>query len=638
MEAFDTASFQKLEVALRCGVISRHRAILGRTISFWNDTFGASKDLDYSEDFRKMIFRLTFIVDISLPGTLASQHDSSIEIDSFNFVDTPVDPDCLKGSALDVGPSVKAPFAVSTNKNTSLLASRTLTKNVEQLTADSHGNVLKKRAAKTTPRLRHDDSQIQFAAIESPPGQDQAIGSQLLTARQKEVRERQDRESSTMFPDLHLGSEPGSYEPATQYRRHQGSARPSGQENQKPSTSNSSPALAKLTSTEPLLNSSPTPSGPRTARQAASELARPLPQDYHHEEIDTLREDIPSSPPVPLPKRRYLSKKSKSDSAKAKAPNFEGTGLSAQDTNASAMQTRRSSRLGEKDSASPVELTGVQAADEAADIDFEDIKHRALGAQPNAPVPPASEDDESLITSQIAMEIQRAASLNASSFSEDTTQQASGRSGNEEATAGPDAKLPKKRGLKRKYPLQPTTSQASQPADEEVLDCIIVSSSASKSRGSPKPVAVGVSTRGRKKRVLKEGIAVVKTGESQSPRPAKRARLSSVDVDDNIVLTSDPVKPLEQGSSQGIPASEVVDTSGPALEAHVPTDEGSIVIEEGEASTTPPKTTVTEEGAKRSLLREAEGWLERVKQGVRPAERMPLMRTFTEMMRLAMAE
>ena len=61
-----------------------------------------------------------------------------------------------------------------------------------------------RRGVKTTPkaRLRHDDSQIQFAAIESSPLQPEPVESQFLTGRQKEIRERQGREAAAMFPEI----------------------------------------------------------------------------------------------------------------------------------------------------------------------------------------------------------------------------------------------------------------------------------------------------------------------------------------------------------------------------------------------------------------------------------------------------
>jgi hypothetical protein len=61
----------------------------------------------------------------------------------------------------------------------------------------------KRKVAKKnlTPRLRHDDSQVQFAAIDSSPLADAVLDSQLLTDRQREVKERQ-RETGAMFANI----------------------------------------------------------------------------------------------------------------------------------------------------------------------------------------------------------------------------------------------------------------------------------------------------------------------------------------------------------------------------------------------------------------------------------------------------
>jgi len=52
-----------------------------------------------------------------------------------------------------------------------------------------------------TPKFKHNDSQIEFAAIESSPLADAVLDSQLLTDRQREVKERQQAES-VLFPIL----------------------------------------------------------------------------------------------------------------------------------------------------------------------------------------------------------------------------------------------------------------------------------------------------------------------------------------------------------------------------------------------------------------------------------------------------
>ena len=69
-----------------------------------------------------------------------------------------------------------------------------------------------KRAVKTTPkeRLRHEDPQIRFAAVESSPLAPEAVDSQHLTDRQKEVKERQTSEAAAMFPEIRSTSRSSS--------------------------------------------------------------------------------------------------------------------------------------------------------------------------------------------------------------------------------------------------------------------------------------------------------------------------------------------------------------------------------------------------------------------------------------------
>ena len=123
-----------------------------------------------------------------------------------------------------------------------------------------------RRGVKTTPkaRLRHDDSQIQFAAIDSSPLQPEPAVSQYLTDRQKEVKERQGREAAAMFPEIR--SSPRS------------ASRPADHDLPKlvfKSTQHSAPNLAMDEETSPtylpdalmndFLGSSPTPSSKKSS-------------------------------------------------------------------------------------------------------------------------------------------------------------------------------------------------------------------------------------------------------------------------------------------------------------------------------------------------------------------------------------
>ena len=58
------------------------------------------------------------------------------------------------------------------------------------------------------PRIRHDNSQIEFASIDSSPSILKAFDSQLLTERQKEVKERQSDEAGTLFRDISSSNGP----------------------------------------------------------------------------------------------------------------------------------------------------------------------------------------------------------------------------------------------------------------------------------------------------------------------------------------------------------------------------------------------------------------------------------------------
>lgn len=62
----------------------------------------------------------------------------------------------------------------------------------------------KEKSTKTPPKaeLRHDNSQIQFAAIESSPIEMYDLDLQRLTERQKEVKERQSRDVAVLFPQM----------------------------------------------------------------------------------------------------------------------------------------------------------------------------------------------------------------------------------------------------------------------------------------------------------------------------------------------------------------------------------------------------------------------------------------------------
>ncbi|KAL7939179.1 Rap1-interacting factor 1 N terminal domain-containing protein [Trichoderma chlorosporum] len=132
----------------------------------------------------------------------------------------------------------------------------------------------------STPKLRHDDSQVKFTLVasSSPVPED---GSQHLTERQKEVRERQ-RENENIYTDLRTSSPPPPKEDAPKPMK----TLPTADDQARETTPR------RATSYDNLVTSTPTP------RRG---------QPVHLDDTDP-----PSSPPVPRPNPLLSEIKSRS--------------------------------------------------------------------------------------------------------------------------------------------------------------------------------------------------------------------------------------------------------------------------------------------------------------------------------------
>ena len=149
---------------------------------------------------------------------------------------------------------------------------------------------------RTTPtaRLRHDDSQILFAAIESSPLAPGVMDSQLLTDKQKEVKERQHEEAGAMFANLRSSPRPAPTRATVDVRSTDGRL---------PEVLNEEPISPILPLQNEImdsfLGSSPTPrsregqviEGVQTTRSHSPSLIR------NSGVADEQTTDIPSSPP-----------------------------------------------------------------------------------------------------------------------------------------------------------------------------------------------------------------------------------------------------------------------------------------------------------------------------------------------------
>ncbi|RDL40873.1 uncharacterized protein BP5553_00852 [Venustampulla echinocandica] len=210
-----------LELLICSGLESTHKAIANHAISMWNSTFGKSEEpLVYSTRLKDSLMRLDSVADIQLPffpESLRGSNDETHGRQPIEFVDSQDDSNnFLLSSTME---------SVLRAHPTPLMGSSPIRRRLRETTPQVLINVdqssshkrsreatpdakkRKSRRLESTPsKLRHDNSQIQFQAVGSSPTGEVNRDSQLLTARQAEVKERQ-RIEAAMFPDLR--SSPG---------------------------------------------------------------------------------------------------------------------------------------------------------------------------------------------------------------------------------------------------------------------------------------------------------------------------------------------------------------------------------------------------------------------------------------------
>jgi len=183
----------------------------------WNRTFGCAESLSYPEELRGPLLNLQCMTDIQLPAFPVVGRDqvrvlkrivqygasaNALQAKSpspVHFIESPGD---------DV-PSEDLPLARLPGRSETESHSRPNINAPQALILSASPNLASKsplsgrQSIRTTPkaRLRHNDSQVRFAAIESSPHAPEPADSQVLTDRQKEVKERQGFEAA-MFPEI----------------------------------------------------------------------------------------------------------------------------------------------------------------------------------------------------------------------------------------------------------------------------------------------------------------------------------------------------------------------------------------------------------------------------------------------------
>lgn len=198
----DGALLNLLQPIFIAGFVSPRRAVVNRTIMFWNDSFGDQNQLRYPAELAKVLRAARPYVDLALPNLPESEvEEETIELPAFSGPqdqDSQVQPEATSSSRWanlpqgTISPVRRTPASHSVSSRLASIH----TGGTNSASKDSS----KPSDHKSKARLRHDDSQVLFAPIESSP-LPAADESQPLTEHQKEVRSRQD-ETAQMFPDL----------------------------------------------------------------------------------------------------------------------------------------------------------------------------------------------------------------------------------------------------------------------------------------------------------------------------------------------------------------------------------------------------------------------------------------------------
>ena len=766
---------------MNAGLGSRHKIIVNRSISLWHSTFGQTEDqLGYPAQLQETLFRLASFTEITLPGLAATEKGSEGAPHTFTFANTPSSfeelEDQPRGADLN---STMPPGRSEPGHGMSKLSASS---NVQDATPRTSSKktaapAQQKALSSPAPRLRHDDSQVQFTAIERSPSSLPTADSQLLTARQKDVRARQQNEAAAA--PLNLRSSPN---PQITGKNHTSDlvVAVSSKENGHGNFIDSfSPALPHPSSMVSFLGSSPTLNHPKSGRKTPSQALHPPANPAQQENDEDSVDEIPSSPPIPLPRKRCLSNRSgvertrfvtKSSPAKP-IPRKDLPDLSEGRPSSFPCEKPMSKRAhvkddencdkGKNDSTSPVDPSEnaiTEQLEPSPRRTYEAVKEslhqRKRMRTPSRRQKEAQKDDESeplpkrvsigssrcdsiskattslpepttqpeimaqrdelppdeedLVSSQLEMEIARAASFTTKTpepTNEETDLVAenanAGQKAQEEEDNSQARKQHKKRGRKSKKTRSTEASQVSEPAEDEVLDCIVVSSSPRAASQSPIPVTVtepdarAKSGRKRTANLTSEPADAVQEepqGRKQVAANSRKRKFTDAaleatnDGQDELLQSSQATTRSQRRASKEAAPEQEANVEGaatlpskrkrlsrhnsrvgtpPSSDAIAP-PEGNVAIpkqpgqvteqalpplrdDDGAPSSDGPTTsqtnrmmeealTVPMEEQDADLVPDMERLLERAKKGVRPDDKVAFMKASMELMKIAMTE
>ncbi|KAI9708614.1 MAG: hypothetical protein M1820_003832 [Bogoriella megaspora] len=256
----------------------------------WSETFGRSNLVQFPEKTRAAINAAAEQTHVGQPNTNVHAQSESPPFLEREEVDASSESACI-GAV----PKIKDDQYTAGRENPPVLSSVTTQQGRQEVTPTPESRPISSPIRRTPlARLRHNDSQIEFTAIESSPTNFEAMESQLLTDHQKEIRAQQQAGAAAMFPDIRSSAKSASKlatsgrDVAAEVTRNYMAANL-----ERPTT----PPILAHDQTDDYLSSSPTPGS--AARRDMFEIEEPEIAQIAVEgqSADEKMEDLPSSPP-----------------------------------------------------------------------------------------------------------------------------------------------------------------------------------------------------------------------------------------------------------------------------------------------------------------------------------------------------
>lgn len=197
--------FDQIEPLLTSAFKSKLPTIVDKTIELWNVLAKDEEQLDCSDSLKSVA------LSVGSSRQRTGSRGSGKAVDAFGAQAPSFNGPLEEKSLVVLSSNSSRPDAEAASSLKPSTRMSTRKRRMEETPEPSRTKATKRTS---TPRLRHDNSQVQFTLVasSSPIPED---ASQHLTERQKEVRERQ-RENENMYSDLRTSSPPPPKEDSPQ--------------------------------------------------------------------------------------------------------------------------------------------------------------------------------------------------------------------------------------------------------------------------------------------------------------------------------------------------------------------------------------------------------------------------------------